>query len=88
MNGNGRRIEMTNKEFETIKDNLCIEYHEELEDIAIEALERQIPRKPRRFPETRSSLKWNCGYCGEALVARQRYCSWCGHPIDWSDEDD
>ncbi len=56
-------------------------------DLAIEALEKQIPEKPR---ETRCALM--CSSCGHKITEKgckklnRLYCKKCGQAIDWSDD--
>ena len=56
-------------------------------DLAIEALEKQIPKKPR---ETRCTLM--CSSCGHKITEKgckklnRLYCKKCGQAIDWSDD--
>lgn len=53
-------------------------------DLAIEALEKQIPKKPR---ETRCALM--CASCGHKITEKgckklnRSYCKKCGQAIDW-----
>lgn len=52
--------------------------------LAIEALEKQIPKKPR---ETRCALM--CARCGHKITEKgckkldRNYCKKCGQTIDW-----
>ena len=48
-------------------------------DMAIEALEKQIPKKKKKRNE--------CPECGYSY-AFEEYCPNCGQAIDWSGEDD
>ena len=48
-------------------------------DIAISAIEKQMPKKPVR---TRSEIV--CPTCN-TLVGSSPYCRYCGQAIDWSD---
>ena len=61
-------------------------------DMAIEALEKQIPKKC----ETREGRKaYRCPLCGEWFIgsvddmiyrgAEPNFCSLCGQALDWSD---
>lgn len=59
-------------------------------DMAIKALEKQIPKKPERlkgslFGEERYYHK--CPTCGDPYVD-DNYCPICGQALDWSGEDD
>ena len=55
-------------------------------DMAIEALEKQIPKKPR---ETRCALM--CASCGHKITEKgckklhRNYCKKCGQRILWED---
>lgn len=54
-------------------------------DMAIKALEKQIPKKPHKIYE-KLNVKWcECGcYLGE-LKDEQNYCRRCGQALDWGD---
>ena len=47
--------------------------------IAVKAVEKQIPKKPRK---TRSEIV--CPTCN-TLVGSSPYCRYCGQALDWSD---
>ena len=57
-------------------------------NLALEALEKQIPKKPR---ETRCALM--CSSCGHKITEKgckklnRLYCKKCGQAIDWSDDE-
>lgn len=57
-------------------------------DMAIEALEKQIPKKPR---ETRCALM--CSNCGHKITEKgckklgRLYCKKCGQAIDWGESE-
>ena len=51
-------------------------------DIAISAIEKQIPKKPRK---TRTEIV--CPTCA-TLIGSSPYCRYCGQAIDWSDTND
>ena len=54
--------------------------------VAINALEKQIPKKPKE----RDCIGFNtlvCPVCKEALYLYEQYCDNCGQAIDWSDEE-
>lgn len=64
-------------------------------DMAIEALEKQIPKKPTfegdGFDENGNITydTWICPCCGgeyEVDYDDHKYCPWCGQMIDWSDK--
>ena len=62
--------------------------------MAIKALEKQIPKKPKVKEETYSRL-YDCPSCGGYLVSKidgelcsgqkYKYCHRCGQALDWSD---
>lgn len=56
-------------------------------NMAIIALEKQIPKKPHKNYE-KLNLKWcECGnYLGE-LKNEQNYCKRCGQALDWGEEE-
>lgn len=59
---------------------------------AIDALERQIPKKPlKQFSDMGDIpyLAYKCPTCGspEELYEGQKFCGECGKHIDWSDEE-
>ena len=47
-------------------------------DLAVEALEKQIPTKVLS-----EALTDKCGSCMEALTHQSKYCPWCGQRLDW-----
>ena len=51
----------------------------EVRNIAISALEKQIPKKP--------TDKYNCPRCGEQLMGKVNCCEVCGQAIDWGEEE-
>ena len=60
---------------------------DELVDVAIKALEKQIPKKPDFTEDKEFAL---CPCCnGKGLLNKQKYCDNCGQKIDldWSDEE-
>lgn len=82
-----------NEAIETIKIAIAdVEWNYPLDysiafETAIEALEKQIPKKPHKNYE-KLNVKWcECGcYLGE-LKNEQKYCKNCGQAIDWSGEE-
>ena len=58
-------------------------------EIAIQALEKQIPKKPHKNFEKFSGVWCSCGkYLGkEYFVDKPSYCTDCGQKLDWSDEE-
>ena len=58
-------------------------------DMAINALEKQIPKKPHKNFEKFSGVWCSCGkYLGKGyFVDKPIYCTDCGQKLDWSDEE-
>ena len=58
-------------------------------ETAIEALEKQIPKKPHKNFEKFSGVWCSCGkYLGKGyFVDKPSYCTDCGQKLDWSDEE-
>ena len=61
-------------------------WYEEVYDMAISALEKQIPKKVRITTSTK-----RCATCGRKLSGignihpRRNYCQGCGQAIDWTE---
>lgn len=62
------------------------------EDLAIEALEKQIPKKPLNIEETKYKVSYKCPVCGTVHVNewcgtnwKLPFCSICGQALDWSE---
>ena len=54
-------------------------------ELAINALEKQIPKKPDFTEDKEFAL---CPCCnGKGLLNKQKYCDNCGQKLDWSDEE-
>lgn len=53
--------------------------------VAINALEKQIPKKPIFTEDKQFAL---CPCCDmKGLIDKQKYCDNCGQKLDWSDEE-
>lgn len=57
--------------------------------LAIEALEKQIPKKPISLGEDIDRDVGQCPNCKEIIDTYEdyKYCSDCGQAIDWRDEE-
>ncbi len=60
-------------------------------DVAIQALEKQIPKKPMISYDERVKENWcSCSVCafgfGWKRTIHYKYCPDCGQKIDWSEE--
>lgn len=53
-------------------------------DMAINALEKQIPKKPKTDDRY---VMYICPCCNDFIKVSQNYCPNCGQAIDWSDTD-
>lgn len=71
---------------------------EDYTEIAINTLEKQIPKKPRKTDSYRGVLKrvyaYVCPTCGNVCLEKYMnkrqntmFCWNCGQKIDWSDEE-
>ena len=68
---------------------LLKDYQQDVADIAISALEKQIPKKPIE----KSPWVYHCPICDsqdieDAFIKKFNFCLDCGQALDWSDNDD
>ena len=63
---------------------LCLPCTDSLETLqtAIEAIEKQIPKKPKE-----SVLGVYCSECKHFLDGTEYHCQFCGQALDWSVEE-
>ena len=62
----------------TDDENYDICQYQEAKAIALEAIQKQIAKKP---------IVHQCTTCGSAVLQFEgNYCSQCGQKLDWSDE--
>lgn len=60
--------------------------HNEAVLAAVEALEKQIPKKPKlNFGDCIAFPTAECTVCGRILCGYKIYCSCCGQAINWSE---
>ena len=59
-------------------------------DIAISAIEKQIPKEPLNIEETKYKVSYKCPVCGTVHVNgwcgtnwKLPFCSICGQALDW-----
>lgn len=65
---------------------------QQAENCAIEALEKQIPKKPLNIEETKYKVSYKCPVCGTVHVNvwcgtnwKLSFCLICGQALDWSE---
>ena len=75
---------------EEIPYELLNESNQKLYDahvLAIESMEKQIPKKPIET-EHFNCLNYECPICEGGLYYEQEYCDECGQALKWGEEDD
>lgn len=80
-------IELFKKRLAFIKEHYPEEVkdYEEALEIGIQALEKQMPKKPDFTEDKEFAL---CPCCnGKGLFNMQKYCDNCGQKLDWRDEE-
>ena len=56
-------------------------------DLAIEALDKQILKKPiEKYKDYDGTEAGLCPFCNEGVDEKMNFCSYCGQAIDWSDD--
>lgn len=70
-----------------IKENIQPSVGGKSLEMAIAALEKQIPKKPIENPTDDTCLYYenHCPSCENLLVVRYKHCPKCGQHIDWSE---
>ena len=54
--------------------------------LAIEALDKQIPKKPiEKFAFSDDIGAGLCPFCNEGVNEEMNFCSYCGQAIDWEE---
>ena len=81
-------IELIENDLKLHSKDLSSKYKNGLR-MAIQALEKQIPKKPHKNFEKFSGVWCSCGkYFGKGyFVDKPSYCPDCGQKLDWSDEE-
>lgn len=57
--------------------------HLEAEQIAIEALEKQIPKTPKIFKDIYMQPDYLCPVCDADVDTEWDYCAGCGQALNW-----
>ena len=52
-------------------------------EMAIQALEKQIPKKPKTIDRYELYI---CTHCNKFIKLYKDYCEYCGQKLDWSEE--
>lgn len=55
---------------------------DEASEMAIQALEKQIPKEPK-VHDYKDIMYSQCPICGEMLRINQPFCDGCGQKLDW-----
>ena len=74
------------RDLNCMKQNKALPDSIESMEIAINALEKQIAKKPKE----RDCIGFNtlvCPVCKDVLYLFEPYCDNCGQKLDWSDEE-
>lgn len=89
-------IELFKERLVFIKEHYSeeVKCYEEALEIGIQALEKQIPKKPRNerrsVPMSSTSVRfvnwYKCGKCNSDLSRQFVCCPYCQGVIDWGDE--
>ena len=65
------------------------EFREAVIKMAIQALEKEIPKKPKIMDSTLVGEKfwWYCGHCGASrhTNSKSNCCSYCGGKVNWNE---
>lgn len=74
-------IELIEKDLKLHSKDLSSKYKKGLR-MAINALEKQIPKKPKK--DDRYVL-YICPWCNDFIKVNHNYCPNCGQELDWGD---
>lgn len=55
-------------------------------NMAIEAIEKQIPKNPIRIQTGLKRFYYACPVCENRQDRQEKHCYECGHALDWSEE--
>ena len=89
-------LELFKERLTLIKEHYAEEVkdYEEALEIGIQALEKQIPKKPIikhiNTSEDATEIEYTCPVCGTNFVELtpcSEWCPYCGNKIYWSDEE-
>jgi RNA polymerase-binding transcription factor DksA len=57
-------------------------------EMAISALEKQMPKKIKKFTYPKNIVYMYCPECDEGIDENNLFCSRCGQKIDWEVENE
>lgn len=80
------------RDLNCLKQNKALPDSIEAMELSINALEKQIPKKPMISYDERVKENWySCSVCafgfGWKRTIHYKYCPDCGQKLDWSDEE-
>ena len=88
-------LEFIKRNYEKHSDQAGVQKYIEALQMGIDALEKQIPKKPKKKEESQYSIFYDCPCCGGYLVSKIdgelcggqkfKYCYRCGQALDWND---
>ena len=62
-------------------------YTADASDLAIEALDKQIPKEPiEKFAFSDDTEAGLCPFCNEGVNEEMNFCSCCGQAINWKED--
>ena len=61
----------------------CNEECKDFYDMAIKALEKQVPKKPTYAGKFGDLYVGSCSVCNDGVNSRMNYCDKCGQKLDW-----
>ena len=76
-------IELIEKDLKLHSKDLSSKYKNGLR-MAIQALEKQIPKKPKTDDRY---VMYICQCCNDFVKVSHNYCQNCGQKLDWGDEE-
>ena len=72
----------------SIKSELFKERHGKNFNLAISVLEKQMPKKIKKFTYPKNIVYMYCPECDEGIDENNLFCSRCGQKLDWEVENE
>lgn len=67
-----------------IADNITVDEFMQMKELAIKALEKQIPKKPNDISKIYTGEKVGTCICGyDGVLEHEKHCHACGQKLDW-----